>query len=171
MVHDTLPSKDASTHLIWNSYRSFAPVLIQILETRSQAKVKVTGKWKGTIRNSKMHSHSKLSSKMHLHTEFLPQRISDMCSIIQLFLKLAQRSRSKWLEYDTWHSAIPRCIYTPNLEFLSQRNRRYAPDSKQFLETRSEVKVNVTGSQGNARHFFIPRCIHIPNLGFLPQII
>ena len=26
--------------------------------------------------------------------------------------------------------------------------RRYAPDSKQFLETRSEVKVNVTGTQG-----------------------
>ena len=24
----------------------------------------------------------------------------------------------------------------------------YAPDSKQFLETRSEVKVNVTGTQG-----------------------
>ena len=26
--------------------------------------------------------------------------------------------------------------------------RRYAPESKQFLETRSEVKVNVTGTQG-----------------------
>ena len=26
--------------------------------------------------------------------------------------------------------------------------RIYAPDSKQFLETRSEVKVNVTGTQG-----------------------
>ena len=25
--------------------------------------------------------------------------------------------------------------------------RRYAPDSKQFLQTRSEVKVNVTGTQ------------------------
>ena len=25
---------------------------------------------------------------------------------------------------------------------------RYAPDSKHFLETRSEVKVNVTGTQG-----------------------
>ena len=24
----------------------------------------------------------------------------------------------------------------------------YAPDTKQFLETRSEVKVNVTGTQG-----------------------
>ena len=49
--------------------------------------------------------------------------------------------------------------------------RRYAPDSKQFLETRSEVKVNVTGTQDGARHFVIPRCINIPNLGFLPQII
>ena len=30
----------------------------------------------------------------------------------------------------------------------SKKKRRYAPDSKQFLETRSEVKVNVTGTQG-----------------------
>ena len=29
-----------------------------------------------------------------------------------------------------------------------KKYRRYAPDSKQFLETRSEVKVNFTGPQG-----------------------
>ena len=74
MIHDTLPSQDASTHLIWNSYlkeyRSFAPDLMQILETRSEVKVTVIGKWNGTIRNSKMHSHTKMPSKMHLHTKF-----------------------------------------------------------------------------------------------------
>ena len=49
MVCDILPSQDASTHLIWNSYlkeyRSFAPDLMPILETRSEVKVIVTGKW------------------------------------------------------------------------------------------------------------------------------
>ena len=73
MVHDTLPSQDASTHLIWNSYRkeyrSFAPDLMQILETRSEVKGTVTGNWNGTTRNSNMHSHTKLPSKMHLHTK------------------------------------------------------------------------------------------------------
>ena len=46
-----------------------------------------------------------------------------------------------------WHSVIPRCIYTPNLEFLSQEYRRYAQDSMQFLETRSEVKFKVIVTQ------------------------
>ena len=53
MVCDILTSQDASTHLIWNSYlkeyRSFAPDLMPILETRSEVKVKVTGKWNVTI--------------------------------------------------------------------------------------------------------------------------
>ena len=103
--------------------------------------------------------------------EFLPQRISEMCSIIQKFLKLAQRPMSQWLKYGTctWHSAIPRCIYTLNLEFLPQKYRRYARDSNQFLETRSESVSQ--GSKDCTRHFFIPRCIHIQSLGFLPQII
>ena len=74
MVCDILPSQDASTHLIWNSYlkkyRSFAPDLMPILETRSEVKVTVTGKWNVTIRHFRMHSQTKLPSKMHLHTKF-----------------------------------------------------------------------------------------------------
>ena len=83
MVHGTLQSQDASTYLIWDSYlkeyRSFAPDLMSILETRSEVKVTVTRKWNGTIRYSKMHLQTKLPPKMHLHTilflEFLPQII------------------------------------------------------------------------------------------------
>ena len=41
------------------------------------------------------------------------------------------------------HSGIPRCTHTPNLEFLPQENKRYAPDTI-ILKTRSEVKVKVT---------------------------
>ena len=74
MVCDILPSKDASNHLIWNSYleeyRSFAPDLMPILEPRSEVKVTVTVKWNVTIRHFKMQSHTKLPSKMHLHTKF-----------------------------------------------------------------------------------------------------
>ena len=62
MVCDTWPPQDTSTHQIWNSYlkeyRSYAPDLMPILETRSEVKVIVTGKWNGTIRHSKMHSHT-----------------------------------------------------------------------------------------------------------------
>ena len=49
MVCDTWSSQDASTHQIWNShlkeYRSYDPDLMLILETRSEVKVTVTGKW------------------------------------------------------------------------------------------------------------------------------
>ena len=72
MVCDILPSQDASTHLIWNSYlkeyRSFAPDSMPILETRSKVKVTLTGKWNVTIRHSKMHSHTKLPSKFGIPT-------------------------------------------------------------------------------------------------------
>ena len=74
MVCDILPSQDASTHLIWNSYlkeyRSFAPDLMPILETRSKVKVTVTDIWNVTICHFKMHSHTKLPSNVHLHNKF-----------------------------------------------------------------------------------------------------
>ena len=45
MVCDILPSQDASTYLIWNSYlkeyRSLAPDLMPTLEPRSEVKVTV----------------------------------------------------------------------------------------------------------------------------------
>ena len=74
MKCDILPSQDASTHLIWNSYlkeyRSFAPDLMPTLESRSEVKVSMNVKWNVTIRHFMMHSHTKLPSKMHLHTKF-----------------------------------------------------------------------------------------------------
>ena len=73
MVCDILPSQDASTHLrnsYLKEYRSFAPDLMPTLEPRSEVKVTVTVKWNVTIRHFQMHSHTKLPSKMHLHTKF-----------------------------------------------------------------------------------------------------
>ena len=87
MVCDILPSQDASTHLIWNyylkEYRSFAPDLMPILETRSEVKVTVTGKWNVTIRDFKMHSHTKLPSKMHLHTKFGIPTLKNVRDVLQ----------------------------------------------------------------------------------------
>ena len=93
MVCDIPPSQDASTHLIWNTYlkeyRSFAPDLMPILETRSEVKVTVTGNWNVTIHHFKMHSHTKLPSKMHLHTKFGIPTLKNVRDLLQTqgFLK------------------------------------------------------------------------------------
>ena len=65
MVCDIPPSKDVSTHQIWNSYlkeyRRYAPDSMQFLETRSEVKFKVTVTrlWYATLRHPKMHPHNK----------------------------------------------------------------------------------------------------------------
>ena len=73
MVCDTLPSQDASTHQIWNSYlkeyRRYAPdmkrdgrtdIVITIkTEAKSDVKVKVTRKWYATLRHPKIYPHTK----------------------------------------------------------------------------------------------------------------
>ena len=134
MVCDTLPSQNASTHLIWNSYlkeyRSFAPDLMPILETRSEVKCTVTGKWNVTIRHFKMHSHTKLPSKMHLHTKFGIPTSENVKDVLQTrilktqssFSKLGQRYRSmsQGPMDGARHFVIPRCINIPNLGFLPQ---------------------------------------------------
>ena len=87
MLCDILPSQDASTHLIWNSYlkeyRSFAPDLMPILEPRSEVKVTVTKKWNVTIRQCNMHSHTKLPSMMHSHTKFGIPTLKNVSDVLQ----------------------------------------------------------------------------------------
>ena len=116
LIHYTLSSQDATTHQIWDSYlkeyKWYALDTI-ILKTRSEVKVTVTWKWFITLSYPKMHPHNKFVIPTSKH-------IRDMLQT-QLFLKLGQRSRSQWLLNGMWHSVIPRCIYTTNLEFLSQR--------------------------------------------------
>ena len=62
MVHDILPSKDAFTHQIVNSYlkeyRRYAPDSMPILVTRSKIIVTVTQEWYATLRHPKMHAHT-----------------------------------------------------------------------------------------------------------------
>ena len=64
---------------------------------------------------------------------------------------LKTRSKVNVTVTRNWYVKLchPKMHFHNKLEFLPQRiYMRYAPDSKQFLETRSEVKVNVTGTQG-----------------------
>ena len=62
MVCDSLPSQDAYTHQIWNSYlkeyKRYVPDTI-ILKTRSEVKVKVTQKLYVALCHPKMHLHTK----------------------------------------------------------------------------------------------------------------
>ena len=65
MIHDTLSSEDAFTYQIWNShlkeYKRYAPDPMQILETRSEVKFKVTVTqlWYATLCHPKIHPHTK----------------------------------------------------------------------------------------------------------------
>ena len=109
MVRDILPSQDASTHLIWNiyfkEYRSFAPDLMLILETRSEMKVIVTGKWNMTIRHFKMHSHTKLPSKMHLHTKFGIPTLKNVSDVLQTRI-LKTRSKVNVTVTRIWYVTV-----------------------------------------------------------------
>ena len=118
MVSDTLLSKDAYTHQIWNSYfkeyKRYAPDTI-ILKTRSEVKVTVTRKWYVTLRHPKMHVHTKFGIS-------ISKNIGDMHQPQCSFSKLGQRSssRSQRPNYGMRHFGVPRCIHTSNLRFLPQ---------------------------------------------------
>ena len=148
MVHGTMPSQDASTHLIWNSYlkeyRSFAPDLMQILETRSEVKVTVTGNLNGnlngTIRISKMHSYAELPSKIHLHTKFGIPTSKNIRDVLNnsIILKTSAEVKVKVTVTRIWYVTLCHPKVHLHTKFgIPNSYRRYAPDSKQFLETRS----------------------------------
>ena len=122
---------------------------MQFLETRSEVKFKVTVTqlWYAKLRHPKMHPHT----KFEIPTS---NNIRDMHRT-WLFYKLGQRSRSQWpsMVRDTLPSQD---ISTHQIwnSYLKEY-RRYASDSMQFLETRSEVKFKVTVTQlwyGTLRH-------------------
>ena len=74
MVCDTLPSQDAYTHQIWNSYlKEYKRYTLDtiLLTTRSEVKVSVTQKWYVTLRHPKMHFHTKFEI-------FISKNIGDM---------------------------------------------------------------------------------------------
>ena len=89
-----------------------------ILKTRSEVKVTVTWKWYATLRHPKMHPHIKFGIPTSKNVEDMRDGRTDRRTDNVITIKLSQRSRSwsQWPENDMRHSAIPRCIHTPNLE-------------------------------------------------------
>ena len=55
------------------------------------------------------------------------------------------------------HSAIPRCIHTPNLEFLPQEYRRYAPDTKRDGRTHGRTHGRTDGRTDSAITICLPK--------------
>ena len=117
----------------------------------------MTGKWTGTIRNSKMHLHTKLPSKMHLHTKFGIPTSKNIRDVLNNSIVLKTSSEVKITVTRIWYVTLPsQDAFTHQIwnSYLKEY-RRYAPDSKQFLETRSDV--NVTGTQGWCATLFHPK--------------
>ena len=127
MVCDILPSQDASTRLILNSYlkeyRSFAPDLMPILEPRSEVKVTVTRKWYVTIRHFKMHSHTKLPSKMHLHTKFGIPTLKNVRDVLQTRI-LKNRSKVNATVTRIWYVTLrhPKMLFHTKFRIPTSKN-------------------------------------------------
>ena len=126
MVCDILPSRGASTHLIWNSYlenyRSFAQDLMPILEPRSEVKVTVTGKWNVTIRHFKMHSHTRLPSKMHLNTYFGIPTVKNVRDVLQTRI-LKTRSKVNVTVTRIWYVTLrlPKMHFHTKFKILTSK--------------------------------------------------
>ena len=143
MACDTMPSQDASTHQIWNSYlkeyKRYAPDTI-ILQTRSEVKVTVTRKWYFTLRHPKMHLHTKFGNP-------ISKNIGDTLYAPDSKQFLETRSGVKFkvtvtqLLYETL--CHPKMHPHTKSEIPTTNNKRYARDTI-ILKTRSEVKVTVT---------------------------
>ena len=120
---DTPSSQDAFRHQIWNSYLkeygSYAPGTMQFLEIRSDVKFKVTVTqlWYATLRHPKTHPHTKFEIPTSSNSD--QKMVCDTLPSEDAFT------------HQIWNSYL--------IEY-----RRYAPDSMQFLEIRSEVKFKVT---------------------------
>ena len=99
----------------------------------------MTQKWYVTLCHQKLHPHTKFG---------IPtiNNIRDMLRTL-FFLKTrsGQGHRDPLMVQDTPPSQD--AFTHPNWNSYLKENRRYEPDSMQFLQTRSEVKFNVTVTQ------------------------
>ena len=110
-----------------------------ILKSRTEVKVTVTRKWYMTLRHPKMHPHTKFGIPNS-------KNIKDML-VTQYFLKLGrgQGHSDPNMVFDTPSSQD---TFTHQVwNSYHKEYRRYAPDSMQFLETRSAVKFKITVTQ------------------------
>ena len=129
MVCDTLPSQDAYTHQIWNSYlKEYKRYVLDtlILKTWSVVKVKVTvtRKWLVTLRHPKMHLHIEFGIPISKNRRYAPSSMQ--------FLETMSEVKCKVTVTQLWYVTLCHSKMHP-----------YA----KFLETMSEVKCKVTVTQ------------------------
>ena len=135
MVCDTSASRDVSIQQIWEysfkKCRRYAPDTI-IVEIRSKSQ-----NWYMTLCHPKMQPHTKFGIPT-----WNRKKCSNMIIIKKNWVRGQGHSDSK-LVFDTWPSqdAFTHQIWNSYLK----EYRSYAPDSMPILETRSKVKVTVTG--------------------------
>ena len=184
VVRDTLSSKDASTHLIWNSflkeYISYALDLMPILETRSEVKVTVTKNGTGQSVIPKCictpNCHQRCIYTPNL--EFLPQRYK-RCAPDTIILKTRSEVKVKVTVTRKWYVTLrhPRMHLHNNFGIPTSKNIGDMHQTQSRFKKLDQRSRSISqGPKDGARRFVISRCIQtpylgflkIPNLGFLP---
>ena len=110
----------------------------------------MTGKWNVTIRHFKIHSRTKLPSKMHLHTKFGIPALKNVRDVIQTRI-LKTRSKVNVTVTRMWYVTLryPKMHFHTKFRIPTSKNIGDMHQTQSnFLGTRSEVKVNVTGTKG-----------------------
>ena len=72
----------------------------------------MTQLWDAILRDCKMHPHTKFE---------IPTSNNMRYALDMIILKTMSEVKVTETQNGTQHSVIPRCIHTPNLEFLPQR--------------------------------------------------
>ena len=115
-----------------SNVKRYAPYII-ILKIRSKVKFTVTQTWYATLRHHKIQTHTKFG--IPISKNILRYAVDTI--ILKTRSEIKVKVTQKW--YVTLHH--------PKIQdwnsYLNEY-RRYAPDSMQCLETRSEVKFKVT---------------------------
>ena len=116
MVHGISSPQYACIRQIWDSYlkeyRRYAPDLVRILETRSQAKVTVTRKWDGTF-----------SILRCTHTPNSYHKLYKRYALDMSMLRIT-RSEVKVKVTQKWYAALPHPTMHLNTKFgiLTSKN-------------------------------------------------
>ena len=115
---------------------------MQFLETSSEVKFKVT--------ETQLWYLTLCHPKMHLHTNFEIPTSNNIRDMLRTRLLKKTRSEVKVTMTCKWYVTLchPKKHIHTNFGISDLKEyRRYAPDSMQFLKTRSEVKFKVTVTQ------------------------
>ena len=129
MVCDSLPSQDASTHQIWNSYlkeyRRYAQdtkrdgrtdIVITII-TKSEVKVTVIRKWYATLPHPKMHPHIKFGIPTSKNIGDMHRTRSGADGRTDIVITIITKSEVKVTVIRKWYATLPHPKMHPHTKF------------------------------------------------------